>query len=363
MKRIFTLVFLLNCLVSQSQLIADPALSQVVFTDSLGNVIIDSFPLGSIVRLNIPIKNLDSGNGLPGGTCKIKVGLGSKLILAPGFDLSTVSGSQYFEWIAENNSGQIQLTGELKNNLPASYATIAVFEVQGSILDFSTITANFLVTNHNAPVVLSDNNPSNNSSFRRYRIIPPIITPVNFREVVASINDCEMKVQFFTENEINVSRYDVETSDNGVDFVTSKTLTARNSTSYVTTFLMPTHFRQNNVFVRIKSIDMDGQLKYSETRRVTNTCAYRKPTFTLYPNPMNYGASTILQIKSSVVLTGNYHIQLYSANGKQVMNKMLVANNTDVMTTAVPQLAKGMYWLNILDDDGIRAAIISVQIQ
>jgi hypothetical protein len=363
MKRFFTLAILLVSLTSQAQLIADPALEQITFTDLAGNEIVDTFPLGNVVKLNIPIKNLHPDNGLPGGTCKIKVGLGSKLILAPGFDLSTVISSQYFEWTAANVGGQIQLTGELKNNLPANYVATAIFDVQGSVLEFSTVTANFLVSNHNAPVVLSDNDPSNNNSFRLYKIIPPITTPVDFRNLFASVSNCEMQVKFLTENELNVARYEIEVSNNATDFIIVKNLVARSLNVYEANFAMLANLRADNVFVRVKSIDIDGTFKYSETKRINNTCANRNVAFSLYPNPVYYSQSSIVHIKANTLLNGNYTMQLIDATGRQVHQKILAANNSATISTAMPVLAKGMYWLKLVDSDGISLTTMKLQIQ
>ncbi|MBL0358275.1 MAG: hypothetical protein IPP72_16035 [Chitinophagaceae bacterium] len=320
-------------------MIADPAIGQVSFTNISGSVIPDSLPLGYVAQLNIPIKNLSVSNDIPAGSCKIKIGLGSKIILEPGFILSLANTSQYFDWTAELNSGQVQLTGELKFPLPANFYDTAKFNIQGNILDYSTVTTNFLITNHNTPVILSDNDPANNSSFRPYKIIPPVPTPVNFSSVLAVKNNCSVDVLFRTENEINVTHFDIEISKDGIHFIKTGAINAAQLTNYKFSFPITPAVSSPVLYLRIKSVDLDGSYKYSITKTLNAECN-SKGTLGIYPNPVK-GLEYITVRSSGGLLNGKYRATLYDITGRYISGKELSLDNQQQFAYPLGNISSG----------------------
>ncbi len=349
MRNAFLIILFLLSFRCSGQLIADPALEQVTFTDLAGNAIDDTMPLGYIAQLNVPIKNLDAGNGVPAGSCKIKIGLGTKMLLAPSFDLSTVVSSEYFQWTEAFVSGQIQLTGELIAPLPPNYSAIAKFNVQGSVLEYSTITTNFLITNHNTLVILSDQDPSNNTSFRRYKIIPPIPIPVNIYNLSAINNNCSLIISFNAENEINVSHFDIETSKDGISFTKAVSLLAANRLRYDHKVNITQSLSSATLFVRIKSVDRDGTVKYSNTKTVNTLCNVQNPTHFVYPNPVNDQEYVTVKI-SEGIFNGSYKVQLYDAKGSLVSNKRYEFYNQQQFDYPLRSIASGNYTLVLISN-------------
>ena len=160
--------------ISQGRLavIADAQLGKMELSDYAGYTM-DAGNLSSdqLIKLKLPVFSVTHGKALPAGTCKIKIGFGSKLMLDPGFDLNNAGMSNYFRWTAAENSGQLQVTGELVNTLPANVTAIDLsFRLKVKEEGNSAITANFLITNHNSTTILSDENGANNSSFMAYKV-------------------------------------------------------------------------------------------------------------------------------------------------------------------------------------------------
>lgn len=348
MRNTFLTALLFISLTSHAQLIADPAVEQVSFTDLAGNAIIDTMPLGYIAQLNVPIRNLATSNGLPGGSCKLKIGLGSKMILAPGFDLSTVNSSQFFQWTAALVGGQVQLTGELVAPLPANYSAIAKFNVQGNVLEYSTITTNFLVSNHNTQVILSDEDPSNNTSFRQYKIIPPIPIPVTISEFAVVNNNCSLSISFMAENEINVSNFDIEISKDGRSFTTAATLVADNRLRYTRDISITPAIAASLLYTRIKSVDRDGTFKYSSTKTVGAICNSRQ-TPVVYPNPVQHQDHVTIKVLQGNFI-GRYTVQLYDIKGGLQLTKQFLFNGQQQFDYPVGQLAAGQYMIRMVSD-------------
>lgn len=157
---------------NRSAIMADAKLGQIELTD------INDYPLDAnnlqydqTIKLKIPVASESHGKSLPAGSCKIKIGFGSKLVLDPQFDLSSAGMGNFFKWTSSTSGGQLQVTAELINSLPANVSSVDVaLRVKGKGEGKSTITANFLITNHNTSSILSDENGANNATFLSYRI-------------------------------------------------------------------------------------------------------------------------------------------------------------------------------------------------
>jgi hypothetical protein len=150
----------------------DAKLGQIAITDDMGSVIdANNITAATVIKLRIPVVSDNHGKAIPKGSSKIKIGLGSKLELDPSFNINSAELNGYFSWSKETNDGQIQITGDLVNDLPASVTGVDVFfKVRALTMGSSTITANFLITNHNGTVILSDENGANNVSALAYRV-------------------------------------------------------------------------------------------------------------------------------------------------------------------------------------------------
>jgi Secretion system C-terminal sorting domain len=166
---------------------ADPALGKIVMTDQTGFAVdANDIAANQIISLRIPVQN--DGHALPAGSCKIKIGLGSKLVLDPQFNINNTALSNYFKWTVGENSGQVQVTGELISVLPANVTDVNVaFKVKPSKEGKSTITANFLITNHSNNAILSDQDGANNSTSLAYTVTSK----------VAAVNTDQLQLSLF----------------------------------------------------------------------------------------------------------------------------------------------------------------------
>ncbi len=359
MKKILFFLLLLSKVSAFSQVTADPALSPIKITSTLNMITNElQLPQNGIVKLKIPIYNLNLGNQLPSGTCKIKIGLGSKMILSPTFNLSTVNTSNYFEWTALSSGGQVQITGELIAQLPANFSDTASFDVLGNILGGSTITTNFLVTNHNTPITLSDENGNNNTSSLFYFVVPALV-PVTFTAIRATKKECSIKVDFNIENEINVAKYEVEISADLNNFEKIGLLQATNASSYTYTFNVPAKYQVPTCLVRIKAIDIDGKFQYSEIRKLSAVCNL-KSTVSLYPNPVPRNISTVTIEKNNGFFNGKYIISLFDFTGKQILQKELTLINTARIIYDVEAIASGQYLIKLFKKETENLEVLKV---
>ncbi|MEO6327347.1 MAG: T9SS type A sorting domain-containing protein [Ginsengibacter sp.] len=157
---------------NRGAVMADPKLGKIELTDLTGYVLDPANLLeDQLIRLKIPVESASHGKPIPAGSCKIKIGFGSKLMLDSQFNLNSAGIGSYFKWTSAINSGQLQVTGELINPLPADLKSVSIdLRVKGTTEGNSTITANFLITNHRTSIILSDEDGANNATSLSYKV-------------------------------------------------------------------------------------------------------------------------------------------------------------------------------------------------
>ena len=351
----------LSSVAQQRAVTLDPKLGSIKITDEQGNQINENFiQPGQLVKLVIPVANTDHNAAIPKGSCKVKIGLGSKLMLDPLLDLTTVNASNYFTWSAVNSGGQYQLTGELNTALSASFQEVAVaFKVVGNQVGQSTITANFLITNHNTVTILSDNDGNNNAAFLKYNVTnvaaPTPITTID--ELVKAA--CDLKINFSTDKEINVTNYQLEASKNGIEFVKIYQTNATNLASYNATIAIPKELQSPVVYVRVKSLFINGSVSYSTTKSVSGICDV-KWAVNMYPNPTKGNEDvTIRAIEGS--FDGKYTLTLVDMAGRLVEVRQVELNNVLNFKYKIANWAAGKYSLKMVSTNGAQSALLQFE--
>ena len=344
--------------------IADPAvnLMRTATTTSLP-VSPAVIPIDSIITVRVPVINYNVVNALPAGSCKLKIGLGSKMALDPGFDLATVNTSNYFQWTSVFEGGQVQITGNLIASLPANFLDTVSFNVKGSALGNSTITVNFLVTNHNTTTFLSDENGANNNTSLGYTIIERVggPVPVTFTKVITTKEACNVNINFSTENEINVDRFEIEVSKDAVVFERLGMLATHNSRNYNFAFAITDNLKASQLFVRIKSVDKDAHFQYSQTRNVSGSCDDKDASVILFPNPANYDTRQFTIRAQEGLFNGIYTVSVADMTGKIMNRKIMNLVNASQFAYDAGVLASGQYIVNILNGKGSQQQVVKWQ--
>ncbi len=361
MKKLFFLLLIVSPFFTNAQSVtADPALEPMKITTLVSsNILVTQLPLNGIIKLKVPILNKNISNGLPSGTCKVKIGLGSKIILDPSFNLATVNTSSYFNWTVIASGGQVQITGDLTTELPANYNDTATFNIKGIILGSSTITTNFLVTNHNTNVTLSDENGTNNIASIAYTITNAVV-PVTFTNVYSEKKDCSLKVYFDIENEINVSRYELEISKDFNNFEKISTVQASNIKRYTfQNFNIPEIYQAPVLLIRVKSIDMDGKFQYSKIEKVSGICN-SKNELSLYPNPVPKNNNTFYIQKDNGFFNGNYIISIIDITGKLIETKQIRLTNVTRIKYDMTDMSAGQYLIKLFKKDSNSVDVFTI---
>ncbi|TZF86247.1 T9SS type A sorting domain-containing protein (plasmid) [Pedobacter sp. BS3] len=156
------------------------------------------------------------------------------------------------------------------------------------------------------------------------------VLPVTVSAFTASLvnNRTQLKWSVGTEN--NVKRYEIERSQNGIDFVNVATVSANGSASYNTTDASP----QLGVnYYRLVTVDNDGttaRYKDIQTVKVTSLAI---ESILIYPNPVK---GNVINMALNGYTTGNYSYKLVNEAGATVQQGSVNygSSNVSIATTA-----------------------------
>lgn len=168
--------------------------------------------------------------------------------------------------------------------------------------------------------------------------------PLNLISFSGSKQNNDAILQWKTANEVNVSRFEVQRSDDGQTYTTLGNVAAGVS---LYSFTDANTFSSRTVaFYRLKSIDIDGRFTYSNIIKLNKQA---NAALTVYPNPV----SDVLTING---LKQNGIVFLFNAEGKLLQQQTVTAQT---MIIDMSSLAIGMYFLQYqLDGEVMNQKII-----
>ena len=177
----------------------------------------------------------------------------------------------------------------------------------------------------------------------RFRIVfgPGTILPVTFSSVTAyKVND-NIEVDWKVQDDANTVKYEVEKSINGVDFGIVNTAFKNTSGNY--SWIDANAYAGKN-FYRIKSIALDGSVKYSQVVSVMITKGIIH--FTVEPNPVK---GNTIHLHFANQPGGNYQFNLTNSAGQLVYSsKLQISNGTASEELKINTvLPTGLYQLQI----------------
>jgi hypothetical protein len=164
------------------------------------------------------------------------------------------------------------------------------------------------------------------------------VLPIKLESFTAAPQANTVLLNWVVSEEINVLKYEIEFSTDGRSFWPIGSRAATNSTNYSLVHLSPV-FGLN--YYRLKSIDNDGKISYSEIRTVNFKLA---GSLTIYPNP----AKDILHITFAAgSINKSATISVITMDGK-IMYQKNIAKLSQTETLDVSKLANGCYIIRVL---------------
>ncbi|MEO5893037.1 MAG: T9SS type A sorting domain-containing protein [Ferruginibacter sp.] len=185
----------------------------------------------------------------------------------------------------------------------------------------------------------------------RFRIVfkaSVVVLPVTISSVKAQQQNNNIAVEWKVENELNMVKYDVEKSTDGVAFMQVNTINVNgNSNTYNTYSWLDVNSALGNNFYRIKSYDRSGEIKYSSVVKVSISKGATASSFSIYPNLVT---GNVINLVMNNQPAGKYQVRLTSINGQSIFVKSIqtIGGNSVESLNTGNKLAAGIYQLEII---------------
>jgi Secretion system C-terminal sorting domain len=184
-----------------------------------------------------------------------------------------------------------------------------------------------------------------------------IVLPIQNLQAGAKQLHNTVVVQWSTDNEFNSSKFIVEKSTNGINFIPiGEKLAAGNSYTQSNYWLEDNTPSAQN-FYRIKSLDRDGRFTYSKVARL-DLKANDNTSLIVAPNPAKENINIIFNSAQAA----NVPYRIISTNGETLQKGSLyIAKGTNKISKDISLLNPGMYFLQIQSGNEVLHAKIIKQ--
>lgn len=249
-----------------------------------------------------------------------------------GFIARDFGNASGFKWMTLNSSaGKLVVIGNFNVTTQSGSVT---FPSAGTWYDYLNPPATFAATGGSQSFTLQP------GEYRVY-LNSFVVLPVTLTNFNGRNNGNTNILTWVVENEINLSRYELQRSINGRDFTGIATLNATGSGNYTYT---DADIKSPVYFYRLKSIDIDGTYSYSSIVKLNGPV--KNISIAATPNP--FGNTMKLAIASPAKEAAT--LLLTDLSGKTILQKninLLQGVNT-VEIDQLQSLAAGTYILNLV---------------
>ncbi len=192
-------------------------------------------------------------------------------------------------------------------------------------------------------------------------VVNPVILPLYLIQFTGKKEASDNLLEWISENELNLNRFEIERSSNGSVFtvVASKTATGTYSSRTNYSFADLTATTGNNYY-RLKMIDNDGKFSYSNTIVISTT---RNGEFTISniaPNPFTEKISLTITLGKATPL----QLQVVDFSGRICCTKNAdgAKGNNYIELKGLGKLAQGMYYIRVNTPDAVlQQKVLKVQ--
>ena len=163
--------------------------------------------------------------------------------------------------------------------------------------------------------------------------------PVVFQLFSGKLNGNTVLLQWTVANQINVAKYEVQKSTDGVNYHTIETQSADDVSQYKCTDWSIYNDATERIFYRIKEIDRSGKFAYSE---VWSIRLPDKLKATVYPNPAKDNINIALYNTNAEAIS----VILTDITGRNIMNNTINPTN-GTLQIPTSKIGNGCYFLSI----------------
>lgn len=174
------------------------------------------------------------------------------------------------------------------------------------------------------------------------------VLPVSITSLKAIQKATGIQLDWTSQTEFNIARYEIEKSVNGISFNKIGAITGKNAGTLLTPY---TWLDANPVaganYYRIKVLDKNGEVKLTNIVRIQIN--YASQQIVIYPNPVK-GSRLTLELNG--LEKGSYNVSLYSNIGQLIYSRLFQHQGGSIAQTIEfdRALKSGVYQLRIANE-------------
>jgi hypothetical protein len=270
------------------------------------------------------------------------------------FTVPSANDEQVRAWIDYNNDGDFNDANEEIFYLAtiahvSSPLTISTsFNVPSTGVTTNTMLRMRVIEELAVGFGTTINSPCYNPTYGQVEDYPVYITagplPVSLEYFKGEKMGKAVHLSWKTATEQNTRLFDVERSNNGVDFTSIGSVAAANKATGSTYSFDDKNYSGAVIYYRLKQVDQDGSYKYSGVVTIQNETA-RENVVAILNNPFTdkFDISISTPIQSKVV------VNLLDVTGKLLYTKTVSTLNNSLTTVSpdTKKLAAGMYFVQV----------------
>ncbi len=189
------------------------------------------------------------------------------------------------------------------------------------------------------------------SNFATYNINWATPLPLHKLEAAVVLNGTAVTINWLTENELNINNFTTERSTDNRTFTAVATVTAAGNSNGIKNYSTQddiSNVKGTAIYYRIKAVDADGKITYSNTVAIRFTGVDGIKT---WPNPFTSGINVSVFSKVNT----RVNLRITDAAGKIVTSSAftVVKGNNQLTVSSLEGMAKGVYSIEVKDNTGI----------
>ena len=186
-------------------------------------------------------------------------------------------------------------------------------------------------------------NAANLNYTANFSITSPL--SINMVFLNGAATDEDIKVKWVVQNDVDITKYEVQKSDNGLNFTTVQGIPSNQNIANNTYLFSDQSPIFGTNYYRIKSYNINNTVNLSPVFRIYFGKVGN--TIFIYPNP----SGPELTVRLAAVKKGNYRMSVFGTNGQTITTMPLYHDGVDktVRINLPVTLSRGIYRLFLID--------------
>jgi len=263
-----------------------------------------------------------------------------------------------------NSSGHYIFTGlptgtyQVRFGIPSGYSSATTTSQNNGVPAFDSDVPTGSGTTFLSPMIslntgsgMSNGNDDFTGAANYYNVTAgyaALVLPVTWSSISVDYDNCNNILRWTTESETNNDYFVVETSRDAARFESLGMVDGNGDSRQSRDYLFTDHKSSGTVYYRIKQVDHDGRVSYSEVVRARNIQCREARLMTVYPNPVN--SDHIFVEYQSGSQEGELPLTIINQVGQVVWTGILSSNADEpVLKLDISSLIPGLYMISATD--------------